>query len=292
MATQPKQPLFAESATHFYHADAEVLSAKIQQPIIEDVRSEVSVMLPKEGGYEFKPANPFRLKGIISYESGYAQVAGHKSSKHAHGFSTLATAAVEGLNVLDVITADRVVGQISTEHPDYSKGEGQVPSVTFLGTRFDNLRIGGHKIEVERHLEILGPKPARDKSYFDDSGVIGEISKQYAALNKAKALPKWASEQYRWDRKEAQKAGMMRCSLVRGVKGAPGISFGHVIDLPHFGKIFLGELTVTRKKPDRGSKDPDTYLFHLTMIRLELGCIAQGSAGIVAMDSNGSGGKP
>jgi hypothetical protein len=289
MATQPKQPLSAVPEPHLYHADAEILSAKIQQPIIEDIRGQVSVMLPKEGGYDYKPADPYRLKGIISYESGYAQVAGHRSSKHA-GFATLATAAVEGLNVLDVITADRVVGQISTEHPDYSKGEGQVPSVTFLGTRFDNLRIGGHKVEVERHLEILGPKPARDKSYFDDSGVIGKISDQYAALNKAKKLPEWASEQYRWDRKEAQKAGRMRCSLINSVKGAPGISFGHVIDLPHFGKIFLGELTVTRRKPDPGSKDPDTYLFHLTMIRTELGCLAQGTIGVIAMDSNGQGG--
>ena len=50
-----------------------------------------------------------------------------------------------------------------------------MPSVTFLGTRFDNLRIAGHKVEVERNLDILGPKPARDKSYFDDPGVLGRV---------------------------------------------------------------------------------------------------------------------
>ena len=78
--------------------------------------------------------------------------------------------------------------------------------------------------------------------------------------------------------------------------GAPGIPFGHVIDLPHFGKIFLGELTVTRElgKPataKSNNAEPDTYLFHLTMIRLELGCIAQGNSSIVMADANGKG-KP
>ena len=141
----------------------------------------------------------------------------------------------------------------------------------------------------EKVVDILGPKPTRKKSYFEDSGVLGRISTQYSAIRKAKGLPLWASERYRWDRKATQ-AGSMCCSLVRSVKGFPGICFGHVIEVPHFGKIFLGELKVERKKPER-SGDPETYTFHLTMIRLELGCVAHGSGNIVPLDSNG-GGKP
>ena len=91
-----------------------------------------------------------------------------------------------------------------------------------------------------------------------------------------------------------QKQGKAECSLVSRVNGAPDISFGHVIDLPHFGKIFLGELMVDREngKPS-ASKDapptPETYTFHLTMIRLEMGCLAQGKVKIVALDTNGGG---
>jgi len=286
---RPEQPASSGVAAHRFFAEAHVLSASLKQPITQEIKSHVSVTLPKVGGYDFRGANSFRLKGIISYQFGYAQVAGQRSLKPDHGFTTMATAAVDGLNVLDVITADRVVGQVSTEHPDYNRGEGQVPSVTFLGTRFDNLQIGGYKVEVERQLDILGPKPAGDRSYFDDPGVLDEISKQYVALSKGKGLPAWASDLYRWDRTETQRTGVMRCSLVRRVIGAPGISFGHVIDLPHFGKIFLGELTVERKKLQTGSGDPDKYAFHLTMIRLELGCLAHGSATIVTTDSNGHG---
>jgi hypothetical protein len=288
MATQMKVPAIA-SGTHHYHANASVLSAEFEQPIREKIESRAVVHLPEEGGYEYERAEPYRLKGILSYESGYAQVAGHRNSK-AVGFTTLASAAIEGLNILDVVTADRIVGQIATEHPDYRDNQDPVPRVTFLGTRFDNLRIGGHKVEVERHLDILGPKPAKRRSYLEDSGVLGNISTQYAAIKKAKGLPLWASERYRWDLKAAQ-AGPLCCSLVRSVKGFPGTCFGHVIEVPHFGKIFLGELKVERKKPAR-SGDPETYTFHLTMIRLELGCIAHGSGNIVPLDSNGSGGKP
>jgi hypothetical protein len=279
------QPLLTIEPTHFYHADADVLSANLVQPLEHEIKRHAYVKLPKDGQYQFKRAEAFRLEGIISYESGYTQVAGHRSTKAGHGFTTLTTAVVEGLNVLDVVTADRVVGQISTEHPL----DGQVPSVTFLGTRFDNLRIGGHKVDIDRNLEILGPKPANDKSYFDDPGVMSRFSQQYSDLRSARSFPEWADEQYRWNPDEAQRRGEARCSLVNSVAGAPGNSFGHVIDVPHFGKIFLAELTVNREKARSGVKEPDKYTFHLAMVRLELGCLAQGNAQFSIMDSNGQG---
>ena len=83
----------------------------------------------------------------------------------------------------------------------------------------------------------------------------------------------------------------LECSVVNGVKGAPGKPFGHVIDLPHFGKIFLGELQVEREPGEPSKGKYDAYTFHLTMIRLEMGCLAKGCAKIVALDANGTGGK-
>ena len=269
---------------HDYFAEANVLSADLQQPLREEIKPRVAVRLPKDGHYQFKQADPFRFEGILSYQSGYTQVAGHPSSKTA-GFTTLATSVLEGLNVLDVVTADRVVAQISTVHPAY--GTGQVPSVTFLGPRFDNLRIGGHKVEVERSLDILGPRREDDRSYFEDEEVLDRISKQYDRIALAKDLPEWASRDYPKARPAVN--GSLQCSVVDGVHGTPGASFGHVIDLPHFGKIFLGELRVDREcgNPNKGINDK--YKFHLTMIRLQMGCLAQGNASVVALDANGQG---
>ncbi len=294
MATAMKPPMprgeSAKEPTHSYYATADVLSADFEEPVRENIKPRAYVKLPQDGHYQFKQADPFRLEGLISYRSGYTQVAGHRSPKQGHGFTTLVTSVAEDLNVLDVITADRVVAQISTEHPLYDPDNGltdAVPSVTFLGTRFDNLRIGGHKVEVERHVDILGPKPAGEKSYFEDDGVLKRVADQYTNINSARDLPDWANKQYRWDRATAQKQGELKCSLVNRVGGAPGNSFGHVIDVPHFGKIFLAELTVTRKK--NGTPAPDKYSFHVTMIRLELGCLAQANGTIVSAESNGQG---
>lgn len=292
MAT-PGKPPAKSGPVHNYFAEADVLSADLKLPLKEKIAPRVQVKLPSNGRYQFKKANSFRFKGIISYHSAYAQVAGHPSSK-SDGFATLATAVVEGLNVLDVVTADRVVAQISTVHPVF--GTGQVPSVTFLGTRFENLRIGGHEVTVTRNLEILGPKPAGDKSYFEDSGVQSRISQQNDKIATATSLPAWVAAAYPKGRPALNAKGELECSLIDSVAAEPGVSyggtsFGHVIDVPHFGKIFLAELKVTREPSKNPKLVADKYRFHLTMIRLEMGCLAQGSAAVAPVDTNGSGGK-
>jgi hypothetical protein len=288
MTIQPRLPTIPPSGVHSYYAAAYLLTADFEQPVRETIRPRAYVKLPEDGHYQFKLAGPFRLDGVVSYQSGYTQVAGYRNANPAGGFITLATAVVEGLNVLDVVTADRVVAQISTEHPVYDPDDGEtdgVPSVSFLGTRFDNLRIDGQKVELERRVDILGPKPAGGRSYFEDDGVLSLVSQQYANINRTKDLPEWAIEKYRWDQASVIQRGKLECSLVNRVAGAPGISFGHVIDLPKFGKIFLAELTFQREK--NGS--PDRYSFRLTMARLELNDIARGSAVIASVDLNGGG---
>src|ERR1700678_150013 len=215
MAARSNKP---PKPVHEYNGEASVLSAHLLQPLEDDIRPQARVTLPKNGRYQFKKAHPFRFKGIISYHSGYAQVAGHPSSKGG-GFATLATAAVEGLNVLDVVTADRVVAQISTVHPVF--GTGQVPSVTFLGTRFENLRIGGHKITVTRNLDILGPKPADDTSYFEDPGVQSRVSLQYDTIATAKGHPELAAAGYPNGRSGLIGSNELNCSLVDSVEAEP-----------------------------------------------------------------------
>jgi hypothetical protein len=267
----------------YYYAKAYVLKADLEQPIKEKIERQAFVELPKDGKYQFAQLGPKRYQGVLSYESGYTQVSGHPSSKGT-GHVTLATSAIEGLNVLDVVTADRVVGQISTDYPD----NGAVPRVTFLGTRFVNLRIGGHKVDIDQDIHILGPKPKNDASYFEDAGALTRMSRQFAHIRKMKKLPAWAGKEFARDKIATQKDNKAQMSLVNSINGAPGATFGHVIDIPHFGRIYLGELTIDRKL-EEGSTDYYLYNFHLEMIRLDMGCIGKGTSGIVAMDANGKG---
>ena len=166
----------------------------------------------------------------------------------------MATALVTGLNVHDVVTADLVFLQLSTEHPL----EGYVPSVSFLGTRFENLRIAGRVVEPVFGLGICGPKPDGDKPYLQDAGFLGRVSEQYERINSLPGLSDSARGQYD-DSSVVGQTGKLECSLVTNVKGAaPGTSFGHVIEVPGFGRVSLAKLKVDSA-------------FHLTMVNVNGG---------------------
>jgi hypothetical protein len=275
---------------YIYEGEADLLEIEMKEPFQEKVRPQAKVELHGSGEgshYQFKQSGPFRLEGIVSYQSGYTQVGGALSQKHQGHYSTLVTSALEGVNILDVLTADRVVAQISTEYPL----DGAVPEVSFLGTRFENLRIGGHKVELDTNLDLLGTRPVDDTSYFKNQNVIDRIAQQYEKLSTHENLPDWARERYPrdgegWKPKNGNPGvDIAKCSLVNRVNCSQK-SFGHVIDIPHFGKFFLGELTV-RRVPASNQDEYDAYAFYLTMVRMELGCTPSGNG---SMTSGGQGG--
>jgi hypothetical protein len=286
-------PLAAARRIHTYHGEADLFEMELKTPFEEKVRPQAKLELygkGEESHYQFKHAGPFRLEGIASYQSGYTQVAGNRSLKHEGRYSTLTTSVIEGLNILDVLTADRVVAQISTAHPL----DGAVPEVSFTGTRFENLRIAGHKIELDTNLDILGPRPVEDQSYFDNQSVLDRMAQQYENLGAADYFPDWACERYPRDQEkwrttdEMTNADFAHCSLVNRVH-CDQKSFGHVIEVPHFGKFFLGELRVKRAPAKNPKENYDAYTFHLAMVRMELGCSVSASGSASTADSNGQG---
>jgi hypothetical protein len=312
--------------SHYFHAEAHALTGKLVLPFKEEIKKQAFVKLegslaglPDEEkaqrNYFSQHAKNFRLEGIISYAAAHTQVSGHESKKHEGASVTLASSVVENLNVLNVVTADRVVAQISTTHfPGV-----QTPAVTFLGTHFENLRIARHRTEPYLKLDLVGETPGGASTMHVDqgSGFMKAVETQYQRLKTSlaglgderkkmqlansdgslakkyhgldlnyaiiKAQAKAANEGSEWDG--------ITCSLVENVeikdisaKAAdgktvqippPAKSFGHVIHVPDFGNIFLAELTVNHNS------------FNLTMIRLELGCIADGSTSVAAANVNG-----
>jgi hypothetical protein len=270
--------------THLYHAEATVMSGNLHLPIVQDVRAQAHIALPETGGYLSQEANAYRLEGVLSYRSGYTQVAGNRDVKPGHGWTTLTTMVIEGLNVLEVVTADRIVGQIITEHPL----KGYVPRVNFLGTRFENLRIAGHPVEIDLDLDILGPKPGKDGSYTADAGVKKRVANQYKRVMGKGKLPEDLRERYNRLSSTLRGAETVECSLVSHVAGSyPGRTFGHIIDIPDFGKVELGKLTVTTEGAKRGKQTATKTTIRLTMVDLDLGCAIGGKGGFVGGSTNG-----
>src|ERR1035437_6458875 len=177
---------------HTYNAEATVLSGKLLLPVAQTIEPQAHAKLDPQGGYFNQRSDGFRLESVISFRAAYSHVSGSKSKKPGEGWNTLTTTVVEGLNVMEVLTADRVVGQTITEHPL----KGYMPSISFLGTRFENLRIAGVPVELEWDQEIFGSTPASDLPYAFDPSVVNRVKRQYDRILQNKNLPAALQERY------------------------------------------------------------------------------------------------
>jgi hypothetical protein len=279
----------ASKRVHYFHADASAFGGYFERPIEHTIAPQAPMSLSPSGGYGSAHSENFRLEGVVSYKSASTQVSGRLSKKEGHGWVTLATATVEGLNVLDVVTADRLTAQVSTEHPL----EGDNPRVTFLGTSFDNLKIAGCPIDIKLNFNICDQGNGNgypSEPCIEDDQFLARVADQYKRMTNAKNLPEWVNdrsipdwikERYEWDSEQSENAGSVLCSIVNeaavreGCDQFPGRPFGSVFEVPDFGRVFLGELFV------------DCNSYRLTTIRLEMGCSGEGSVSGPTAMTNG-----
>jgi hypothetical protein len=273
---------------HYYHADASALGGSLQRPVEQIVPVQAPSSLAPVGGYGSAQVGEFQIEGILSFTSASTQVAGSVSKENG-AWTTLVTATIEGLNVGEILAADRMVAQISTEHPLV----GYQPKVSFVGTKFENLRIAGCPVTPTFNLDLCSQGPVNTAGYpmtscLDDPDFVSAVGTQYAQMTDINSLPEWVTnkqipawvrEQYQWDNpkvKVSQK-GFVVCSLIDEITGEfPGTPFGHAVEVPGFGRAFLAELVV------------DQNSYQLTMVRLELGSPVQGQFSMATGKGNGS----
>jgi hypothetical protein len=314
---------------HFYHAEAYVLKGELKQPVERPIEEYGRVVLEhtRREGLFTQSVGETNIEGLISFRRGHTRVAGALvkqktdifGNDHA-GWVTLSTAALEGYNVEDIVTADRVVAQLSTQHPMVN---GHVPRANFLGTRFENLRIGGYPVEVELDLTFCGAKPEGDRTYLQDGGFLDRVHRQLDNIVDTDDLPESLEKKYvaeiayiddlKQRAKDGTKTGAnggengypkLRCSLVKKIKlpvEIPGVrTFGNAIFIRDFGTVYLGELEVgvnsgpidhpdhPRWKGDGSQTQPsDSNYFKLNMLDIKLGCPSTGQTSGAGVTSNG-----
>jgi hypothetical protein len=200
------------SSTFGFLASAAALGGAFTRPFHEPLQVQAASMLPSVGGYGSARVENFRFHELISFTAAYTQVIGNEYEKDGRRErSTLALSVVEGLNVLDMVTADRIVGRLVSETPlpaDKAAPEAaEAQELTWLpaGSYFVNLRIAGVRIDPVPHDALMG----RDAKTVDGVANLGL----------------------------AHKRDPLRCSLFKNE--CP-------IRIPGFGNIFLGEYVVAR----------------------------------------------
>jgi hypothetical protein len=286
----------AVEPSHQYHAEAHALSGYLHHPVYQRINEKANASLKDyRDGHIQEKESQFGLEGV-SFESARSRVSGNRNLKNK-GWITLSTSVVEGLNVLEVITADRLVSQVSTEHAYI---DGHVPSVTFLGTQFVNLRLSGFLLEPTFDFAVCADKPTGKTPYVKHLGFLRGVKKQLEKVAGGD-LPEEVRAEYRGRLKVVDDlisggSGtgdpiVVTCSLISSVDISkikdviPGLkTAGNVLFIPEFGRVALGEIEVRSKREDDG--EYDNY-FNLKMLEMKLGCIGNGSLTAGASGNNG-----
>jgi hypothetical protein len=220
-----------------YHAQGMALGGFLTAPVDEFIETQAAVSLPITGGYGRADSKDYRFRDFVSLREAHTYVTGKKKTpliptqdESAATYETLVTCVVEGLNILDVVTADRIVARL------VSKGSGDVhksPEISTIGSHFVNLRIKGHEVKVDF--------PSEDTKTLDTN------TRTFVSKSILQNTPH----------------GFQRDGDVDSLY------------IPHFGSIYLGELIVS----------PESR--RLTMLRVELGCSADGSVAVGTVEGDG-----
>jgi hypothetical protein len=272
--------------TFLYHAHGLALGGTITQPFKAEIESHAATSLPMVGGFASAKMESYRLREIVSYSSAHSYVSGIQTDD---GTYTVASSMIEGLNILDVITADAIVGRLSAKHSE----SGQ-PEIITLGSTFVNLKIGGQPVEVDLDNDLYTAHPTFEKlvSHFDPQG------KQAKAATKAKSPAKF---RYAWGQSNDQPSqqlgkgmliptgadshlanGVLHTSLVKQVRpvastnSAEELPYAYAIQIPHVGRVYLGELFASADCK------------RLSMLRVELGSPVAGTLAVAAPVGGGN----
>jgi hypothetical protein len=276
--------------TFFFHGQGVGLGGVVTRPFKQSLGAQATASLPITGGIASKqsgkrsipdPADPklssFPL--VVSIESEEVEVTG--SFDHENGvYRTQISATVTGLNVGDVVTADAVVAKLVSEHhPDEDE-----PRIDISGSQIVNLQVAGAPVTLTVDTAFFQNLNTytkfRDK--FDrDPGFRKDSRRRFLWGDlQPNEVPDFLAEQYKFT--NAQKSlpeskGIVPCSVVKEVMGSKAFQvFSHILVIPNFGKLFLGELLLQK------------CARRLTMMRFQLGSPVAADLTVSGGDANGS----
>jgi hypothetical protein len=245
---------------YFYHASAYGLAAEIECPVRQSVAAQAASNLANDSRCSTHRIENF-TSPLICFDAAYTEMGGSYDECH-NIHTTYAYSVIEGLNIIDMVTADRVVSRMAIYSPA-SGNQADECSYDITGSHFDNLKIAGHPVTVRFTADQLHAYATYSKfehAYHSDGGKklllwgdqdekgleeLQKLGQDYPSLSGVEEMIKdWE------DRNEDHKKTPHLCSaaghlnLNEQIK-EPGIqAFGGIIAIPKFGIIRLAEIMV------------------------------------------------
>jgi hypothetical protein len=239
---------------YVYNAAAYGFAAELEQPAKHSIPTQAGTVLSAAGGRGNARVRDFKFDGIISVADAYCEVGGHYDEDHRL-FATYAFSVLEGVNVADVLSADRIVSRMTI----YADAEKDVePRFDITGSHFENLKIAGHKVEVKLATDVFH----KLQQYTD----VGKGTDKWRAGSKLGELTEKNLEELAEDYHGLpEMAAVIKASKAKGGTqdgrsyllspanhlqfkdlSSEILCFGNMIFIPKFGYIRLAELVVHR----------------------------------------------
>ena len=266
--------------SYYFRADANALGGFLEKPFEKIIPTLAPVSLPAVGGFATARSEAFTLDEIVGCSSAYTRVSGRENPKdeakdqaEEGSVSILVTAVVEDLNILEVVTARRIVAQVSIWVPGPDSQER--PKFSLLGSRFEGLKLAGHDRRPKPYPQQQ-PDQQQQQPPPPQSGEGGRADPltwpDVQRIRLARAGEP-AKKNHRWVTSDlsSEKGDDKFCLLVDGFEDTGPCK----VKIPGFGLITLGELLIT----------PDSV--RLVALRADLGCPVTGGASVAAVGGGG-----
>src|SRR6266571_8784897 len=198
-----------------FHALAHALSGEFRHPLWSIIPARASAALSTIGGHATSEERAFHFQDFVCFKSAHTFVS--ETRRRDETFVTHASTVVKGLNILGMVTADRIVSRLTSVHSPRDP-EGHIIAED---SRFEGLKINGQDVKVTLRHDLL----VKCKTFGDLTKGIASDTKS----GKIVALDE--------DRQVAL------CSLVEKIETKlSGVDpKRHVIEVKNYGKILLAE---------------------------------------------------
>ncbi len=237
-----------------YRASALAFAGTITRPDSTVLEAQASISLPSVGGRASAKVDGFTYPNLMSFGTAASVVIGSAAGS-IH--NTVATVIVDGLNIRGVVTADRVVAQLTSSQDIGGANEiGILPR----GSYFVNLRIAGVPIELKTEPPL------------QECDTFSRLQKEWQKVGSRDSHSK--------DPKATEDRPLL-ASLFASPDLTGTTLHGHgirgcAIKVKGFGEVFLGEYLIT----------PSSR--HLTMVRVQMGSAVAGVMVCGDVGGNGS----
>lgn len=254
--------------TFLYHAHGFAISGVIFRPKEEHIPTQGMATLATTGGSAKAPVNqPFAYENIVSFKRSDTVITGTSPKKNV--YETDMKVTIEGLNIMDRFTADKVVTHIRCIHTlgDFGKENKDRSEIIPLESDISGVKVNGEHVDVSlKNKKFFSDYSnyARLRKAYGKSSFRDEVQQRFHWINKPKRkVPPPVETRYKWAerlKKKLPEHGHILCTLVDDIQ-SPSLGdyiFGNMIVLPDFGTIYLGDYIV------------DKHGTRLEMVRVEI----------------------